>query len=80
MENDSGSQFDVWPGDRSLLSVRVFSMYWGEVNHPGGFNLKSAAEQLRPAGIGDRWRVTSVAKKNKACHIAKDSTGTQRQT
>ena len=46
----------------------------GEVNHPGGFGLKSAQEQITViqalAIAGD---TTSVAKKNKAMIIRKDS-------
>ena len=46
----------------------------GEVNHPGGFNLKSAQEQVTVlqalAIAGD---VTSISKKNKAVLIRKSS-------
>jgi polysaccharide biosynthesis/export protein len=72
--NDPTSQSDVWPGDRvSVEHAGVFYVL-GEVNHPGGFNLKSADEQLTVlqalAIAGD---VTSVAKKNKAVIIRKDA-------
>ncbi len=72
--NDPASKFDVWPGDR--VSVERAGMFYvmGEVNHPGGYNLKSAHEQLSVlqalAIAGD---VTSVAKKDRAKLIRKDS-------
>jgi len=72
--NDSGSHFDVWPGDRVSVDHAGVFYVLGEVNHPGGFNLKSADEQLTVlqalAIAGD---VTSVAKKNKAVIIRKDA-------
>jgi len=73
--NDSTSQFEVWPGDRVSIDRAGVFYVLGEVNHPGGFNLKSADEQLTVlqalAIAGD---VTSVAKKNKAIIIRKDGT------
>jgi polysaccharide biosynthesis/export protein len=70
--NDSASQFEVWPGDRVSIDRAGVFYVLGEVNHPGGFNLKSADEQLTAlqalAIAGD---VTSVAKKNKAVIIRK---------
>lgn len=72
---DPASQVEVWPGDR--ISVEHAGVFYvlGEVNHPGGFNLKSAQEQITVlqalAIAGD---VTAIAKKNKAVIIRKDST------
>ena len=73
--NDPTSQLEVWPGDRvSVEHAGVFYVL-GEVNRPGGFNLKSAQEQVTVlqalAVAGD---VTSVSKKNKAVLIRKSST------
>ena len=71
---DATAQLDVWPGDR--ISVERAGVFYvlGEVNHPGGFNLKSAQEQVTVlqalAIAGD---TTSVAKKNKALIIRKDA-------
>ncbi|PYV13175.1 MAG: hypothetical protein DMG21_21680 [Acidobacteria bacterium] len=71
--NDPTSKFEVWPGDRvSVEQAGVFYVL-GEVNHPGGYNLKSAHEQLSVlqalAIAGD---VTSVAKRDGAKLIRKD--------
>jgi len=72
--NDSTSQFEVWPGDRVSIDRAGVFYVLGEVNRPGGFNLKSADEQLTAlqalAIAGD---VTSVAKKGKAVIIRKDA-------
>ncbi len=71
---DLASQVDVWPGDR--ISVEHAGVFYvmGEVNHPGGFGLKSAQEQVTVlqalAIAGD---TTSVAKKDKAVIIRKDA-------
>ena len=71
--NDPTSSFEVWPGDRvSVEHAGVFYVL-GEVNRPGGYNLKTAQEQVTVlqalAIAGD---VTSIAKKNKAKIIRKD--------
>jgi len=72
--NDPTSKFEVWPGDRVSVERAGVFYVMGEVNHPGGFNLKSAHEQLSVlqalAIAGD---VTTVAKKDKAMLIRKDS-------
>jgi polysaccharide export outer membrane protein len=72
--NDSTSQFEVWPGDRVSIDRAGVFYVLGEVNRPGGFNLKSADEQLTAlqalAIAGD---VTSVAKKGKVVIIRKDA-------
>jgi len=71
--NDPMSEFEVWPGDR--VSVKHAGLFYvlGEVNRPGGYNLKTAQEQVTVlqalAIAGD---VTSVAKKDKAKIIRKD--------
>ena len=73
--NDPMSQFAVWPGDR--ISVERAGIFYvlGQVGRPGGYNLKSAKEQVTVlealAIAGD---VTLVAKKSKAMIIRKDST------
>jgi polysaccharide export outer membrane protein len=71
---DSASQLDVWPGDRVSVGHAGVFYVLGEVNHPGGFGLKSAQEQVTVlqalAIAGD---ATSVAKKSKAVIIRKDS-------
>ena len=71
--NDPTSSFEVWPGDRvSVEHAGVFYVL-GEVNRPGGYNLKTAQEQVTVlqalAIAGD---VTSVAKKDKVKIIRKD--------
>ncbi|PYV36133.1 MAG: hypothetical protein DMG22_00095 [Acidobacteria bacterium] len=72
--NDPTSKFDVWPGDRVSVERAGVFYVMGEVNHPGGYNLKSAHEQLSVlqalAIAGD---VTTVAKKDRAMLIRKDS-------
>jgi len=72
--NDPTSKFEVWPGDRVSVERAGVFYVMGEVNHPGGYNLKSAHEQLSVlqalAIAGD---VTTVAKKDKAMLIRKDS-------
>jgi len=74
-ENDPMSQFAVWPGDRVSVERAGIFYVLGQVGHPGGFNLKSAQEQMTVlealAIAGD---VTSVAKKSKAIIIRKDAT------
>ena len=72
---DPVSQFAVWPGDRVSVEHAGIFYVLGEVGHPGGYNLKSAQEQVTIlealAIAGD---VTFVAKKSKAVIIRKDST------
>jgi polysaccharide export outer membrane protein len=73
--NDPMSHFAVWPGDR--VSIEHAGMFYvlGEVGHPGGYNLRSAQEQVTVlealAIAGD---VTFIAKKSKAIIIRKNST------
>jgi len=71
--NDPTSSFEVWPGDRvSVEHAGVFYVL-GEVGRPGGYNLKTAQEQVTVlealAIAGD---VTSIAKRDKAKIIRKD--------
>ena len=71
--NDPISNFEVWPGDRvSVEHAGVFYVL-GEVNRPGGYNLKTAQEQITVlqalAIAGD---VTSIAKRDKAKIIRED--------
>ncbi len=71
--NDPTSKLDVWPGDRVWVEHAGVFYVLGEVNHPGGYNLKSAQEQVTVlqalAIAGD---VTPVAKKAKTMLIRKD--------
>jgi polysaccharide biosynthesis/export protein len=73
--NDPMSQFAVWPGDRVSVERAGIFYVLGQVGRPGGYNLKSAQEQVTVlqalAIAGD---VTIVAKKSKAVIIRKDST------
>ncbi len=71
--SDPMSRFEVWPGDRvSAEHAGVFYVL-GEVVRPGGYNLKTAQEQVTVlealAIAGD---FTSVAKKGKTKIIRKD--------
>jgi len=72
--NDPTSRFEVWPGDRVAVEHAGVFYVLGEVNRPGGYNLKTAQEQVTVlqalAIAGD---VTSVAKRDKAEIIRKDS-------
>jgi polysaccharide biosynthesis/export protein len=73
--NDPMAEAVVYPGDRiSVAHAGVFYVL-GEVNRPGGYNLKNAREQvtiLEALSIaGD---VTSVAKKSQVKIIRKDAT------
>jgi polysaccharide biosynthesis/export protein len=73
--NDPASQIDVYPGDR--ISVERAGVFYvmGEVNRPGGYNLKSAQEQVTVLeALSIAGDVTSVAKKNQAKIIRKDAT------
>jgi polysaccharide export outer membrane protein len=73
--NDPTSQLDVWPGDS--VSVERAGMFYvlGQINRPGGYNLRTAQEQVTIlqalALAGD---VTVVAKSSKAMIIRKDPT------
>ena len=73
--NDPMSKFDVWPGDR--VSVERAGLFYvlGQVNRPGGYNLKSAQEQLTVlqalAIAGD---FTPIAKSDQAMIIRKNPT------
>lgn len=73
--NDPMSRFVVWPGDRVSVEHAGIFYVLGEVGKPGGYNLKTAQEQVTIlealAIAGD---VTYVAKKSKAVIIRKDST------
>jgi polysaccharide export outer membrane protein len=70
---DPESKFMVWPGDR--ISVERAGIFYilGQVGRPGGYNLKSADEQVSVlqalALAGD---VSSIAKTDKAFIIRKD--------
>jgi polysaccharide export outer membrane protein len=74
-QNDPMSQFAVWPGDRVSVEHAGVFYVMGEVGHPGGYNLKSAQEQVTVlealAIAGD---VTFVAKRSKAFIIRKNPT------
>ncbi len=71
--NDPTSKFKVWPGDR--VSVERAGLFYvlGQVGRPGGYNLKSADEQVSVlqalALAGD---VTALANSGKAMIIRKD--------
>jgi len=73
--NDPIAKTEVYPGDR--ISVEHAGVFYvlGEVNRPGGYNLKRAQEQvtiLEALSIaGD---VTSIAKKTQVRIIRKDAT------
>lgn len=77
---DPASTIAVWPGDRVHVERRLPEVYYvlGEVKIPGGYALKRGGEELtvlRAVAIaGD---LTSVAKKNKAMIIRKDSNASQ---
>jgi polysaccharide export outer membrane protein len=71
--NDPMSKFDVWPGDR--VSVEHAGLFYvlGQVSRPGGYNLKSADEQVTVlealAIAGD---ATPIAKVDKTMLIRKN--------
>ena len=71
--DDPASRFEVWPGDRVTVDHAGVFYVLGEVNRPGGYNLKTAQEQVSVlqalAIAGD---VTSVAKRDKTKIIRKD--------
>jgi polysaccharide export outer membrane protein len=64
----------VWPGDRISVDRAGIFYILGQVGRPGGYNLKSADEQVSVlqalALAGD---VSSIAKTDKAFIIRKDS-------
>ena len=72
--NDPTSKFEVWPGDRVSVERAGIFYVLGQVARPGGYNLKSANEQVSVlqalALAGD---VTPVAKTDKAMIIRKDT-------
>ena len=71
--NDPTSKFEVWPGDR--VSVEHAGLFYvlGQVTRPGGYNLKSADEQVTIlealALAGD---ATPIAKIDKTMLIRKN--------
>jgi polysaccharide biosynthesis/export protein len=71
--SDPTSKFEVWPGDR--VSVEHAGLFYvlGQVSRPGGYNLKSADEQvsiLQALAIaGD---VTPIAKTQRAMILRKE--------
>jgi polysaccharide biosynthesis/export protein len=71
--NDKGSKVKVWPGDRVSVERAGIFYVLGQVSRPGGYNLRSADEQLSVlqaiALAGD---VTPIAKSDKAMIIRKD--------
>jgi len=71
---DPGQDLDLLPGDRVVVERAGVFYVLGEVNRPGGYNLKNAREEVSVlqalAIAGD---VTSVAKKTKAFLLRKDS-------
>ena len=72
--NDPASKFQVWPGDR--ISVERAGIFYvlGQVGRPGGYNLRTADEQVSVlqalALAGD---VSPIAKTDKAVIIRKDA-------
>jgi len=71
--SDPMSRFEVSPGDHVSVEHAGIFYVLGEVNRPGGYNFKSAVQQLTVlqalAVAGD---VTPIAKKDKAMIIRKD--------
>ena len=71
--NDPTSKFQVWPGDRVSVERAGIFYVLGQVGRPGGYNLKSADEQVSVlqalALAGD---LTPIAKEDKAIIIRKD--------
>ena len=71
--NDPMSKFEVWPGDRVSVERAGIFYVLGQVARPGGYNLKSANEQVSVlqalALAGD---ITPIAKTDKAIIIRKD--------
>jgi polysaccharide export outer membrane protein len=73
--NDPMSQLDVFPGDQVSVERAGIFYVLGQLNRPGGYNLRTAQEQVTIlealAIAGD---VTPVAKPSKAMIIRKDPT------
>lgn len=71
--SDPTSRFDVWPGDRVSLERAGLFYVLGQVVRPGGYNLKSADEQVSVlqalALAGD---ATPIAKTEKSLLIRKN--------
>jgi polysaccharide biosynthesis/export protein len=78
--NDAISQIDVWPGDSVSVERAGIFYVLGQINHPGGYNMRTADEQvtiLQALAIaGD---LTPVAKKSKAMIIRKDATAGRKE-
>ena len=72
--NDPTAKVKVWPGDRVSVDRAGIFYVLGQVGRPGGYNLKSADEQVSVlqalALAGD---VTPIAKTDKAMIIRKDA-------
>lgn len=72
--NNPISKFEVWPGDRVSVERAGIFYVLGQVGRPGGYNLKSADEQVSVlqalALAGD---VSPIAKTDKAFIIRKDA-------
>ena len=70
---DQASNVDVFPGDRITVETAGVFYVLGEVNRPGGYNLRTAHEEVTVlqalAVAGD---VTSLAKTRNATIIRKD--------
>jgi polysaccharide biosynthesis/export protein len=70
---DQGPDADVFPGDRITVETAGVFYVLGEVNRPGGYNLRTAHEEVTVlqalAVAGD---VTSLAKTRNATIIRKD--------
>lgn len=73
--NDPTSLTDVWPGDSVSVERAGIFYVLGQINHPGGYNLRTTEEQVTIlealAIAGD---VTAVAKNSKAVIMRKDPT------
>jgi polysaccharide biosynthesis/export protein len=73
-DSDPSQNVDVFPGDRVAVERAGMFYVLGEVNRPGGYNLKSADEQLTVlnalAIAGD---LTSVAKRKHVVILRKDA-------
>jgi polysaccharide export outer membrane protein len=71
--NDSMSKLEVWPGDRISVDHAGLFYVLGQVGHPGGYNLKSADEQVSVlqalALAGD---ITSIAKVSRTIILRKN--------
>ena len=71
--NDPTSKLDVWPGDRVSVDHAGLFYVLGQVSRPGGYNLKSADEQVSVlqalALAGD---ATAIAKIDKTMILRKN--------